>query len=121
MSSKPHIAVDFDGVIHRYSKGWDNGSICDIPVTGAIQTLAKLSEKYDVIIFTTRLNPDLRGEKLQDHEKEVVDWLAKHNFKKGVHYSEFMGSKPVAKIYLDGSGLRFKNWRKALADIDSLT
>lgn len=29
---KKTIVFDFDGVIHRYSKGWQNGSIYDKPV-----------------------------------------------------------------------------------------
>ena len=33
------IAVDFDGFIHKYSKGWHDGSIYDEPVEGAAEAL----------------------------------------------------------------------------------
>lgn len=29
------ISIDFDGVIHQYSKGWQNGEIYDPPIRGA--------------------------------------------------------------------------------------
>lgn len=48
------IAVDFDGVIHEYSKGWHDGTIYDSPKTGAIEGLKLLQEKYAVFIHTTR-------------------------------------------------------------------
>lgn len=41
------IAVDFDGVIHKYSKGWQNGSIYDEPVEGAKEALLELLEDYE--------------------------------------------------------------------------
>jgi len=39
--TKNTIAVDFDGVIHQYSKGWEDGSIYDKPVKGVRQALMK--------------------------------------------------------------------------------
>jgi hypothetical protein len=48
------IAVDFDGVIHAYGKGWQGGEIYDKPVPGAIVSLRALLEEHAVMIFTTR-------------------------------------------------------------------
>lgn len=54
------ICVDFDGVIHRYSKGWQDGAIYDPPMKGAKEELKRLvSKDYKVIIVTTRLNPEV--------------------------------------------------------------
>lgn len=50
----PTIAVDFDGVIHAYSKGWHDGTIYDEPLPGAIEGLRKLQERYAVFVFTSR-------------------------------------------------------------------
>lgn len=118
--SKPRIAVDFDGVIHKYSKGWFDGSIYDEPVDGARQSLEILSQRYDVIIFTTRLNPNLSGEKLPEHEANLKEWLTKYGFLEGVHYTELTALKPKAKLYLDDRALKFDSWDKALGDIESL-
>ena len=41
-------------MIHAYSKGWQDGSIYDPPLPGAIDGLRKLMETYAVFIHTTR-------------------------------------------------------------------
>ena len=48
------IAVDFDGVIHGYSKGWHDGTIYDPPVPGAIDALCELMLDYAVFVHTSR-------------------------------------------------------------------
>lgn len=48
------IAVDFDGVIHQYSQGWQDGSIYDPPMPGAREGLVALMSEYAVYVHTTR-------------------------------------------------------------------
>jgi hypothetical protein len=48
------IAVDFDGVIHAYTKGWHDGTIYDELMPGATSGLLHLMQDYAVFIFTTR-------------------------------------------------------------------
>ena len=49
------IAIDFDGVIHKYEQGYKNGEIYDDPVPGAIEHINKLIEiGKQVFIFSTR-------------------------------------------------------------------
>lgn len=48
------VCVDFDGVIHRYSKGWHDGSIYDEPMPGAIEGIKRLQERYAVVVHTSR-------------------------------------------------------------------
>jgi hypothetical protein len=50
----PTIAVDFDGVIHAYSKGWQDGTIYDPPLPGALDGLRTLMRDNAVFIHTTR-------------------------------------------------------------------
>jgi hypothetical protein len=54
---KPIILVDFDGVIHSYTSGWQGvTTITDPPVDGAIEWLNEMIESdiFQVSIFSTR-------------------------------------------------------------------
>jgi hypothetical protein len=52
---KKTIAFDFDGVIHRYSKGWQDGKIYDDVLDGWVELVKSLhKENFNVIILTTR-------------------------------------------------------------------
>lgn len=70
------IAVDFDGVIHKYSKAYHDGSIYDGPVEGARDALRLLKKKgYKVVIFTARPNAEEIDGWLKTHSIEVDEIL----------------------------------------------
>jgi len=48
---------------HRYSRGWQDGTIYDEPVPGAIAGLRRLQRRYAVDVFTSR------------EVEQVVPWL----------------------------------------------
>lgn len=50
----PTVAVDFDGVVHAYSRGWADGTIYDPPVDGAFDAIRQLQATYAVFIHTAR-------------------------------------------------------------------
>ena len=52
------VAVDFDGVLHNADQGWGDGTCYGNPIPGSIDAIKKLSETYDVIIFTAKAKPD---------------------------------------------------------------
>lgn len=53
--TKKTIAIDFDGVIHAYSHGWADGTIYDLPVPGALETIERLLMRgYAVFIHSAR-------------------------------------------------------------------
>lgn len=55
MRTKPILCVDFDGVIHSYSSGWQGVDVIpDPPVPGAIKWLWKATEWFDVHIYSSR-------------------------------------------------------------------
>lgn len=130
------VAVDFDGVIHAYSRGWQDGSIYDEPVPGAVDGLRQLMEQYAVFIHTTR------------DADQVMPWLERLGF--DVTMDERCGSchaveshhecpdcegwglltfwnergqllvtkrKLPAVAYIDDRGIRFTSWEQSLVDL----
>lgn len=115
MNKKLSLAVDFDGVIHKYSKGWQGGDIYDPPMDGALESLKKLHSDFNIIIFTTRLSPAFNDTEKQ--KAAMNEWFTKYGFIKGEHFDEMTGSKPRAHIYLDDRGMKFVNWADSVQGI----
>ena len=116
---KRTVAVDFDGVIHKYSSGWQNGEIYDIPVEGSEQALKKLLKTYNVFIFTAR------------DPRDIFDWLRNHftsiKFKAVSKKVIFWTSNNIigvtnrklpALYYIDDRAVKFSNWEKALKEVN---
>lgn len=59
---RPIICLDFDGVIHSYTSGWQGvGVVSDPPVPGAIQFIERLQDDgFTVAIYSSR-SSSLRG------------------------------------------------------------
>jgi len=103
--NKSSIAIDFDGVIHKYSKGYNTGEIYDVPVDGAKVAIEMLRRDFNIIVSTAR-----------EDVRPVLAWLTKHS----IIVDEVTNKKPIAAIYIDDKGLRFENWFKAYFDIYKL-
>ena len=102
------IAVDFDGVIHGYSKGWQKGIIYDAPVPGCKEALEKLrSAGYKIWIFSAR-----------QEEAGIKEYMEKNN----LPYDRIhMGRKPMqAILFIDDKAITFEgNWEKTVQDVQS--
>jgi hypothetical protein len=52
---KPILCLDFDGVLHSYTSGWQGAcTIPDAPVPGAMAFLLAVMASFDVAIFSSR-------------------------------------------------------------------
>lgn len=118
------IAVDFDGVVHAYSKGWQDGAIYDPPLPGALDALTTLMKTHAVFIHTTR------------DAGAVAGWLADHGFDtlldidgpthpKRKFWNEqgvllVTDRKLPAVAYIDDRGIRFQSWKQVLADLENM-
>jgi|TARA_R110002020_G_scaffold101898_5_gene239659 predicted mannosyl-3-phosphoglycerate phosphatase (HAD superfamily) len=90
------IAVDFDGVIHQYSKGFQGlENVYDPPMPGAVESLQKLKDMgYRLIIVSSRT------------VEPILNWLDKYNL--GHFFDDVTNIKHPAKYYIDDHGLRFE-------------
>ncbi|GAI89623.1 unnamed protein product [marine sediment metagenome] len=109
---KKTIAIDFDGVIHKYSKGWQDGEIYDEPVEGALEAIVELLIKgYKVSIFTTREHPAVVKNWIIDKMYKCKEIEGKPFYQENF---EVTNKKPIAIAYIDDRGIRFTNWKDML-------
>ena len=110
-----HIGIDFDGVIHKNSKGFFDGTVYDEPIKGSLEALKRISKKYDIIIFTAKAKKD-RGKINGKTGTEMVwEWLKK--YKMDSYVKDVTSEKPRAVAYIDDKAIRFDTWENVLNEI----
>jgi hypothetical protein len=112
------IGVDFDGVIHRYSKGWHDGSIYDPPVPDALDSLRTIMVEHAVFVFTAR------------PVAPVAEWLIGHGLPATTNEPPCFWSdrtqllvtnrKFPAFVYIDDRAVRFETWPQTLTQVADL-
>ena len=100
------ICVDFDGVIHPYTKGWV-GLKPDIeaPVKGMCEELEELkAQGFRIVVFTTRAQT---AEGVKAVEEYLKMWR--------VPFNEITAQKIGAHCYIDDRSICFNGKAKGLA------
>ena len=93
---KKTICIDFDGVIHDYSNGWQGEDVFGQMIPNADTGTSVLKQKgWTVIIFTTRKKTD-----------ELEKWLKEHNIaydyiNENPGQPDGTSGKIMADVYLD--------------------
>jgi hypothetical protein len=101
-SKLPILCIDFDGVIHRYSKGCQGGKIYDPPTEGFFDWAARAQKHFRLVIYSSRSNED-------EGRLAMGQWLVDHLHKWGgeVIAFEIAASKPPAWLTIDDRALTF--------------
>lgn len=108
MDETENIGVDFDGVIHKCSKGFYDGTIYDEPIPGSFEALKSLSKRYRIIMFSAKAKPDRPLINGKTGIELIWEWLEKYDLAQFVH--EVTAEKPRAVFYIDDKAIRFTNW-----------
>lgn len=119
------IAVDFDGVIHAYSKGWNDGKIYDVPLHNAFFALDRLMLQDSVFIHTARKPSSVARwiERKSSYTIECTTWLPRTWYARRKPFWNTRGlllvtdRKFPATVYIDDRAYRFENWEKTFADL----
>lgn len=111
-----NISVDFDGVIHQNSKGFHDGTVYDEPIDGAIEAIKRLSQKYNIVVFSAKAKPDRPLVNGKTGIELIWEWLEKHNISQ--YIEEVTSEKPRAIAYIDDKAIRFESWSQTISELD---
>jgi hypothetical protein len=116
-SETNNLAIDFDGVIHNFDKGYHDGTCYGDPIPGSLEAVRELSKKYKIIIFTAKAKPNRPLVNGKTGTQLVEEWLDKHGILDCV--IEITSEKPRAFLYIDDNGYRFENWKDTLKFVNN--
>lgn len=118
---KKIICVDFDGVLHSYTSGWQGAAVAaDPPVPGAMAWLTQMSEdqRFEVHIYSSR-SKEPKG--IMTMMEWLTVWLTKHAMEGGYGQTDAMGwavkvvnrlafssTKPAAHLAIDDRAFCFE-------------
>jgi hypothetical protein len=116
----PILSLDFDGVIHDYGKGWQNGRIYGDVTPGFFEWAMKAKEKFTLVIHSSRANSDIGCE-------QIIEWLEKQADDKSfvghrvAQWFTIQAEKPPALLTIDDRCVRFDgDWADPKFDPEEL-
>lgn len=119
--TKPTICIDFDGVIHSYEKGWQDGTIYGTIVPGFLEWAAQACKHFKLAVYSSR-------SKDAESRTSMMLWLHDEAVDQGWHSTpsnnvkvlrllepkiaalvllEFVHEKPAAWLTIDDRCVRF--------------
>jgi hypothetical protein len=116
------IAIDFDGVIHTYDRGWADGTVYGDWKPDALAALLTLLERDAVFIHTTR-NPKQVArwiERTSGHNIDCTTRLPRTWYGRRKPFWNTRGlllvtdRKLAATVYIDDRAHRFEDWPTAM-------
>lgn len=107
-----NLAIDFDGVVHNFDKGYYDGTCYGDPIPGSLEAIKKLSKKYKIIIYTAKAKPSRPLVNGKTGIELVKEWLEKYGVLECVE--EVTAEKPRAILYIDDKAYRFDKWDNTL-------
>lgn len=100
---KPTICIDFDGVIHSYEKGWQEGVIYGEVVPGFFEWMERAKHMFTLVVYSSRS----KDPKQLD---EMDYWLRKRYYDVSDQPLPltFAHEKPAAFLTIDDRAVLFK-------------
>ena len=81
--TKPILCLDFDGVCHGYTSGWQGITVIpDQPVAGLFAFLENANKYFDLYIYSSRSSED-------EGRQAMRRWFVEHGTKAG--YTGYVG------------------------------
>lgn len=109
--SKLTVCIDFDGVIHTYSKGWQDGSIYDDVVPGFFEWVIEAQKTFRLIVYSSRSGTQEGIEAMKAWmDEQWQKWVLANidTASTSMPLLEYSSVKPAAFVTIDDRGICFK-------------
>lgn len=107
---KPTICLDFDGVIHSYEKGWQDGAIYGTVVPGFFEWVERVRDHFKLAIYSSRSKTEegVIAMGVWFHEQRSK-WIAAGGQRNPIEPLEITitHEKPAAWLTIDDRCIRF--------------
>lgn len=130
MTYKKTICLDFDGVIHKYTSGWQGADVVsDGPVDGAMAAILEYqADGFEVAVYSSRSNSAQIGG-VQAMQSAIYTWMQAHVrdvhgegheriVNEAVNAIQYPREKPAAWVTIDDRGIQFKGIWPSAEEID---
>lgn len=105
---KPILSLDFDGVIHDYHRGWQNGVIYGFITPGFFEWAKKAEEHFSLVIYSSRSKSPEGIAAMKDWlQGQFSTWLLARGGMASPPQFEFALAKPPAFLTIDDRALQF--------------
>ena len=104
---KPTLCIDFDGVIHSYEKGWQDGLVYGTVVPGFFEWAAEAQKQFKLVIYSSRSSTE-------EGRLAMGAWLARqmHNYHEDGGNARvelaMAHEKPAAWLTIDDRAIQFR-------------
>jgi hypothetical protein len=118
---RPTLAIDFDGVIHSYERGWQKGEIYGTVVRGFFPWALEAQKQFKLVIYSSRSKDESLLRAMQEwmHER-YAEWVRTNIPDELPEIEiEYAHEKPAAWLTIDDRAIHFKgDWyaRELMAD-----
>lgn len=104
------LCIDFDGVIHSYERGWQDGEIYGTVVPGFFEWIEKVRDDFELVIYSSRSKSDegvvAMGKWLHEQRDLWIKSGGQRDLVKPLKIS-FAHEKPPAWLTIDDRCIRF--------------
>lgn len=108
---RPTICIDFDGVIHSYERGWQDGVIYGEVVPGFFEWVETVRDRVSLVIYSSRSKSDegVLAMGIWLHEKRNA-WIMGGGHRDPIKplTFEFAHEKPAAWLTIDDRAICFR-------------